>query len=158
MHIKSQARLPKPSASVFTSPQLVLPRAVSRGQLKRTSRSMPSGCGCGCGSRQRERAHAQPQPRGGCNKPSQQPAAASRQNVAHELLLWLRNAAAAKRVGRLFSSIYLLKKKNKNATRKLESSESLGDNNNNIGFFIHFFLNEFKNCYFTQKVLSNESA
>lgn len=33
-----------------------------------------------------------------CNKQQ----AAIRQNVAHELLLWLRNAAAAKRVGRLF--------------------------------------------------------
>lgn len=155
MCTRNPKRLPKPSASVFTSPQLVLPRAVSRGQLKRTSRSMPSGCGCG--SRQRERAHAQPQPRGGCNKPSQQPAAASGQNVAHELLLWLRNAAAAKRVGRLFSSIYLLKK-NKNATRKLESSESLGDNNNNIGFFIHFFCTKLKIVISSKKVLSNESA
>lgn len=41
------------------------------------------------------------------NTSQAKPAAASRQNVAHELLLWLRNAAAAKRVGRLVSSIYL---------------------------------------------------
>lgn len=77
---------------------------MSRGQLERTSRSMPSGCG----SRERERAHAQPQPRGGGGLQQAKPAAAaSRQNVAHELLLWLRNAAAAKRVGRLFSFIYI---------------------------------------------------
>lgn len=42
-------------------------RAVSRGQLERTSRSMPSGCG----SRHRELAHAQPQPRGGLQQATQ---------------------------------------------------------------------------------------
>lgn len=76
----------------------------------------------------------------------------SRQNVAHELLLWLRNAAAAKRVGCLFSKYFFFGKKKTIFIRDEEFKAKtrrdphyclfISRKENNNTFFFYYFLSK----------------